>query len=89
MGKLYCGISLDWHYDRGYLDTSMPTYFKKQLSRYKHQKPTRIQNTPLEPAPRTYGADAQRPTPEDNSPLLSEKDKIFVQQVTGSFLYYA
>ena len=58
-GKLYCGMSLDWHYNRGYVDTSMPTYCKKQVSRYKHKKPTRIQNTQLEPAPRTYGIDAQ------------------------------
>jgi hypothetical protein len=25
-GSLYCGITLDWHYDNGYLDISMPGY---------------------------------------------------------------
>ncbi len=28
-GDLYCGISLDWHYDKQYVDTSMPTYVAK------------------------------------------------------------
>ncbi len=25
-GALYCGIQLDWHYDKRYVDISMPTY---------------------------------------------------------------
>ena len=32
-GSLYCGISLDWHYEEGYLDISMPRYMAKQLAR--------------------------------------------------------
>jgi hypothetical protein len=25
-GKIYCGLALDWHYDEGYVDISMPGY---------------------------------------------------------------
>ncbi|KAL7530049.1 hypothetical protein ACHAXR_003282 [Thalassiosira sp. AJA248-18] len=25
-GTLYCGVTLDWHYDEGYVDISMPGY---------------------------------------------------------------
>jgi hypothetical protein len=32
-GDLYCGISLDWHYNKRYVDTSMPPYVAKQLLR--------------------------------------------------------
>ena len=35
-GSLYCGISLDWNYDKGYVDIAMPGYVKKLLIRYKH-----------------------------------------------------
>ena len=66
----------------------MPHYVRKQLTRYNHPKPKRIVNTPLQPLPRKYGPAAQEPAPPDDSPLLSEKEKRFIQQVTESFLYY-
>ena len=28
-GSLYCGITLDWHYEEGYVDISMPGYIKE------------------------------------------------------------
>ena len=34
-GELYCGIILNWHYDEGCVDISMPNYVKKQLLCYK------------------------------------------------------
>lgn len=30
-GSLYCGITLDWHYEDKYVDISMPNYMQKQL----------------------------------------------------------
>jgi len=38
-GSLYCGITLDWHYGKGYLDISMPGYINKQLIKYNHPPP--------------------------------------------------
>ncbi len=35
-GDLYCGIKLDWNYDKRTLLISMPGYIKKQLLKYKH-----------------------------------------------------
>jgi endonuclease I len=37
-GELYCGIILEWNYDLGYVDISMPGYVEKQLTRYNHNK---------------------------------------------------
>ena len=37
----------------------------------------------------TYGYKAQYATAEDNSQLLAPADKIFIQELTGTFLYYA
>ena len=36
LGDLYCGINLDWNYDKCTLLISMPGYIKKQLLKYKH-----------------------------------------------------
>ncbi|KAL7524620.1 hypothetical protein ACHAXR_000652, partial [Thalassiosira sp. AJA248-18] len=48
-GELYCGISLDWHYEQGYVDIAMPNYVRKQLLRYAHEHPRRPQHCPYEP----------------------------------------
>ena len=35
-GSLYCGITLKWNYEKGFVDISMPGYVQKQLDRYGH-----------------------------------------------------
>jgi hypothetical protein len=37
----------------------------------------------------TYGKDNQAPTPNDDSPPLNDSGKKQIQQVIGSFLFYA
>jgi hypothetical protein len=43
----------------------------------------------LLPNPITNGKDTQAPMPTDDSPLLDDAGKKCIQQVVGSFLYYA
>ena len=33
-GQLYCGITLNWNYYKGYVDISMPNYVAKKLTEY-------------------------------------------------------
>ena len=54
-GSLYCGITLDWHYEDRYLDISMPNYVQKQLLKYKWNPPKKLQYCPFNPAPVNYG----------------------------------
>ena len=88
-GALYCGITLDWHYEEGYVDISMPTYVLKQLLRYAHERPRRPQHCPYEPKAIRYGKSSDILVHEDDGDPLNDKDKKFIQQVVGSFLYYA
>ena len=88
-GKLYCGISLDWHYDAKYVNISMPNYLHKQLIRYKPDPPRQPQYSPYEPKPIHYGKRSDNILVEPDSPLLGQADKKYIQQVVGSFLYYA
>jgi hypothetical protein len=88
-GSLYCGITLTWDYDKRHVDLSMPAYVQKQLTRYNHAKPTRPQHCPYVPHPVQYGKDNQKINPVDDSPLLDADGKKYIQQVVGSFLYYA
>ena len=67
----------------------MPQYVKKQLLRYNHTRPDKPVHSPLLPKPRRYGSESQQPEPLDTTPFLNDADTKLIQQVTGSFLYYA
>jgi hypothetical protein len=88
-GSLYCGITLDWHYDNSYLDISMPGYVAKQLTKYNHPLLNKPAHTPWEPNPIKYGNPVQQTLPQDDSPPLSKQQITHIQQIVGSFLYYA
>jgi hypothetical protein len=61
----------------------------KQLVKYGHVAPAKPQHCPYFPNAIQYGKDNQTPTPSDDSPLLDEAGKKRIQQIVGSFLYYA
>ena len=89
-GSLYCGIKLEWDYNARHVDLrTMPTYVQKQLTRYAHPPPKKPQHCPYSPNPIIFGSKTQEPTPIDNSPPLDKAGKKRIQQVVGSFLYYA
>ena len=88
-GKLYCGITLSWHYDQQYVDISMPAYVDKLLARFKHITPTRPQHSPHIAPLRSFGTDAQLPVPHDNQPSLPLDRIRRIQQIVGTIMYYA
>ena len=61
----------------------------KQHTQYAHPAPDKPQHCPFLPNPITYGKDTQAPMPTNDSPLLDNASKKCIQQVIGSFLYYA
>ena len=74
-GELYCGISLDWHYDEKYLNIAMPNYVNKQLIKYQHPKPKRPQHCPYQPNPIHYGKRSDEIIHEPESPYLDKNEK--------------
>jgi hypothetical protein len=88
-GDLYCGIKLNWDYDKRTLDISMPGYIKKLLQKYKHRVLSKLQHCPYSPSPKQYGAKVQAPIPVNVSPKFLPKEIKEIQRVIGSILYYA
>ena len=88
-GGLYCGITLNWHYEKQYVDIAMPNYAPKQLLTYGIPPPKLAQHTTFEPRPINYGTKPDTIIHEDPGKLLGEYEKKYIQQVLGSFLYYA
>ena len=66
----------------------MLSYVQDALKRFHHVQPRRKQDQPhpyLKPA---YGAKMQYVTDKDALPAVLAADKKFIQEVTGTFLYY-
>ena len=87
-GEKYNGISLDWDYVRRKVHLSMPEYVKEGLVRFAH-KLRKITHQPHRHTLPVYGRTIQHAKEEDTLPALDKEGKKFVQQVTGTFLYYA
>ena len=43
---LYCGVTLDWNYQKRTRILSMPGYVKDSLQSFQHNKPNRAQHAP-------------------------------------------
>jgi hypothetical protein len=55
-GTQYIGLSLEWDYENGHVDLSMPGYIERALIRFAHRKPRRAQHSPHEWTAPVYGA---------------------------------
>jgi hypothetical protein len=88
-GKRYCGLFMDWDYEKREVHVSIPGYLKDALKRFKHEPPKKPQHQPYPHNPIKYGTKTQFAEPEDSSPFLNKDDKRFIQEVTGTFLFYA
>jgi hypothetical protein len=87
-GSSYLGFKLDWNYEKGFLDISMPGYVSKALHTLKHPAPSRPQHSPHRWSAPVYGQKIQLAN-TDLTPLLDKAGIHRVQQISGLFLYYS
>jgi hypothetical protein len=88
-GARYCGLTLDWDYDKRTCDISMPGYIDRALQRFSHPTPSKPQHSPHAWQKPTYGTKVQYAPDPDSSPALDASDIKRVQEVLGTLLYYA
>ncbi len=77
------------NYEKHHVDLTMPVYVKKQLTKYNHVASLKPQHCPYAPNPIKYGKDNQATSPLDKRLCLNKAQKKHIQQIVGSFLYYA
>jgi hypothetical protein len=87
-GTRYIGLTLDWDYDNGHVDISMPGYISRSLLRFAHQPPRRSQHAPHKWSAPVYGSRQQYATRND-TPALDVANIKRVQEVLDMLLYYA
>ena len=88
-GNKYIGLTFEWDYQQRRVHLSMPKYIAKALERFQIDPPARRQDSPHPHAMPIYGARIQYAMDDDTSSEVSPNDKKFIQQVTGTLLYYA
>jgi hypothetical protein len=67
----------------------MPNYVNKALARFSHAKPSRPQHSPHAAKPIVYGPSTQFTDDADTSTPLTATQVTRLQQIVGTFLYYA
>ena len=92
-GKNFCGLNLDWNYDKHYVDISMPKYNPALLKKLQYKTSKHPEYSPHHYNPIIYGCKGtQQMATQDKSSgsTTLPKEKIrYVQSVVGSLLYYA
>jgi len=88
-GKKYCGLNIDWDYDKGTADIYIEGYVEKALQRFKHCPPNKPQDSPYPYAEPQYGAKVQYTDTPDESRPMDKKETKTLQEIIGTFLYYA
>jgi hypothetical protein len=67
----------------------MPGYIAAALHKFQHPNPKQPYHSPSQWNIPTYGAKVQLTNPIDLSPAMSEAQTKNLQQVVGTFLFYA
>ena len=86
-GKNYCGLTLEWNYEQGYVDVNIPNCVDNALKKFQHLPPSRPQHAPHKWNKPAYGKKTQFAPPPDNSTRLDAKGQKHIQSVVGTFLY--
>ena len=87
-GNKYCGMDINWNYDKGHCDIAVLGYVVKQLEKFKHKSSKRKQHSPSKFTPPKYGQKVQLAKPEPEYNMLTEKEIKKLQRVIGAFLWY-
>ena len=93
-GKNFCGLTLDWNYDKQFVDISMPKYIKALLQKLQYKPSKYPQYSPHHYDPIIFGRKGQQQMAKQeantiNTPTMPKEKIRYVQSVVGSLLYYA
>lgn len=67
----------------------MPGYVEAALHKFQHPHPPRPENSPFQHNVPQYGVKVQMTLAHDDSPKLPPQEVKVIQQIIGTFLYYA
>ena len=84
----YFGMTLEWDYEKRTCKLSMPEYVKQVLCKFQHILKQKCYS-PSPFTPPIYGKKTQMAKIDTTAPMSADEKKKLLQQVCGTFLYYA
>ena len=87
-GSLFLGLTIDYDTGNRALTLSMPSYIPALLHLHRPQG-VRLASSPSIYIPPKFGSSAPQMSPQDFSPPASPAQKLELQEVIGSLMYYA
>ena len=87
-GNHYCRSTIDWNYDKAYVDISMPDYVQEALQYFQHPSPTKPEHAAHSWTTPDYGSKVQYSLPSSTLPILDKKGIKSIKSISGTFLYY-
>lgn len=89
-GSLYCGINIDWDYNKREAKLHMPTYINKALSKFNYEPKKIPEHSPHASAEIRYSKKPQlAPATFKDFPPLTKKQKNYAQSIIGTWNFYA
>ena len=88
-GERNCGITIEWDYEKGHVDLSMPGYICNVLMKFQHAIPKHRQDGPQKHILPQYGQTVQYAIKDDPLPLLAAAHIKKIHAIIGCLLYYA
>jgi hypothetical protein len=86
-GTVYSGATLKWDYKNRTCYISMPGYVSKVISKFQHEAPKHLQDTPSKYITPLYGAKTQYAT-KDETPSLTAQQCLTIQKITIRFVLH-
>ena len=87
-GKQFCGVHLDWDYDKCTCSLSMPGYVTNALHKFQHPKPNKAQDSPYPATAKQYDIKVQLTDPINTTAHLPTHEIKHLQKIIGMFLFY-
>jgi hypothetical protein len=84
----YCGLTIQWDYENRTCNISIPGYITRALNRFLHPAPKHPKLSPHPWECPNYGNKTQITAVLDTWPPISPADKLHLQEVLGTLLYY-
>jgi hypothetical protein len=88
-GTQYCGITLQWNYEKRTVDLSMPGYVQAALDDFNFTSTSCAEPQPHRHNPPQYGVKTQLTDPINVTTPLDNKGNLRLQQITRKFQYYS
>jgi hypothetical protein len=88
-GKKYLGMDINWYYRQRQVHVLLLECVPEALLRFQHKLPNKPQHQPYPHVKPTYGATCQYAEANETLAPVSKEEKMFVQEVIGTFLYYS